>query len=188
MLAPSCFHQFADYPAVLPYKRSEDLFISNGRPELEPEARTVRGTFVKGLNENDVRLLDLFEGDVRISLRSPSHILIFAIRSIPARKSLCTLSDLWCHSPRPRYPQRPVRRTQKRLRPRTSYRWKLPNCPPLIPSPQQSRPRLTYMLAHCKTSARTSGYTKTSYGRMRGSGLETVRRRKITRKWTIVGR
>jgi len=32
--------------------------------DLEPEERTVRGTLVSGLTEEEVRLLDVFEGDV----------------------------------------------------------------------------------------------------------------------------
>ncbi|KAI0327843.1 hypothetical protein GY45DRAFT_1282989 [Cubamyces sp. BRFM 1775] len=53
----------ADYPAVLPYSKSRTLFIDSGREDLPPEERTVRGTFVRGLSNEDIALLDLFEGD-----------------------------------------------------------------------------------------------------------------------------
>ncbi|KAL1949438.1 hypothetical protein VTO73DRAFT_8319 [Trametes versicolor] len=55
--------QYADYPAVIPYSKSRSLFLDSGRGELSPEERTVRGTFVQGLNDRDVALLDLFEGN-----------------------------------------------------------------------------------------------------------------------------
>ncbi|KAI0710222.1 hypothetical protein C8Q76DRAFT_859136 [Earliella scabrosa] len=55
--------KFADYPAVLPYTKSKELFTSSGQAELTEEERTVRGTFVKGLTDSDIALLDLFEGD-----------------------------------------------------------------------------------------------------------------------------
>ena len=50
---------------MLPYTKSKELFISSGQADLREEERTVRGTFVKGLNDSDIALLDLFEGDVR---------------------------------------------------------------------------------------------------------------------------
>ncbi|KAI0833391.1 hypothetical protein BC628DRAFT_16836 [Trametes gibbosa] len=53
----------ADYPAVIPYSKSRALFEESGQCDLSPEDRTVRGTFVQGLNDRDVSLLDLFEGD-----------------------------------------------------------------------------------------------------------------------------
>ncbi|RPD61226.1 hypothetical protein L226DRAFT_560363 [Lentinus tigrinus ALCF2SS1-7] len=53
----------ADYPAVIPYTKSKELFASAGHADLSPEERTVRGTFVQGLNDQDIHLLDLFEGD-----------------------------------------------------------------------------------------------------------------------------
>ncbi|KAH9930083.1 uncharacterized protein B0H18DRAFT_995151 [Fomitopsis serialis] len=49
----------ADYPAVLPYSRSRELY----EHDLAPEERVVRGTLVKGLEEADIGLLDTFEGD-----------------------------------------------------------------------------------------------------------------------------
>ena len=58
--------QHADYPGVVPYSTSRQLFLGppNGH-EPTPEERTVRGTLVKGLNQKDIDLLDIFEGDVR---------------------------------------------------------------------------------------------------------------------------
>ena len=50
---------------MLPYTKSKELFTSSGQADLTAEERTVRGTFVKGLNDSDIALLDLFEGDVR---------------------------------------------------------------------------------------------------------------------------
>ena len=57
--------QLADYPGVIPYSKTRQLLQSHTRgTELPPEERTVRGTLVKGLGENDIALLDVFEGDV----------------------------------------------------------------------------------------------------------------------------
>jgi len=50
----------AVYPAIVPYSLSRFMFDR----DLEPEERTVRGTLVSGLTEEEVRLLDVFEGDV----------------------------------------------------------------------------------------------------------------------------
>jgi hypothetical protein len=33
--------------------------------KLTPEEKSVRGSLVTGLNESDMRLLDVYEGDVR---------------------------------------------------------------------------------------------------------------------------
>ncbi|EPS93525.1 hypothetical protein FOMPIDRAFT_1136034 [Fomitopsis schrenkii] len=49
----------ADYPAVLPYSRSRELY----EHDLSPEGRVVRGTLVTGLEEADIELLDIFEGN-----------------------------------------------------------------------------------------------------------------------------
>ena len=57
--------QFADYPGLLPYKRSRQLFAEAGHEEPPTDQRNVRGTLVIGLNDKDIALLDLFEGDVR---------------------------------------------------------------------------------------------------------------------------
>ena len=54
--------QYADYPAILPTERSKALL---GR-ELTSEENSVRGTLVSGLTAEDIALLDVFEGDVRI--------------------------------------------------------------------------------------------------------------------------
>ena len=62
-------HQDADYPAILPSGRSKALL---GR-ELTSEENSVRGTLVSGLTIEDVALLDVFEGDVRIYLTSRSY-------------------------------------------------------------------------------------------------------------------
>lgn len=56
------YEQFADYPAILPSKRSKTLL---GR-ELTQEENSVRGTLVTGFTLMDIRFLDVFEGDVRI--------------------------------------------------------------------------------------------------------------------------
>ena len=58
-------YQNADYPAVLPYEKSRELFLTSGHPEPSANERNVRGTLVIGLNDKDIALLDLFEGDVR---------------------------------------------------------------------------------------------------------------------------
>ncbi|PCH42564.1 hypothetical protein WOLCODRAFT_102363 [Wolfiporia cocos MD-104 SS10] len=63
----------ADYPAVVPYSKSRQLFGETGR-DLTPEERTVRGTLVTGLSKEDIELLDIFEGDVRTLYRS-SHCI-----------------------------------------------------------------------------------------------------------------
>lgn len=51
--------KFADYPGVIPYSRARELL---GK-DLEPEERLVRGTIVSGLCDQDIDLLDSFEGD-----------------------------------------------------------------------------------------------------------------------------
>ncbi|KAF8199547.1 hypothetical protein BJ912DRAFT_949375 [Pholiota molesta] len=49
----------ADYPGVLPFSRGEKLFSRT----LTREERSVRGTLVKGLTEEDMKYLDIFEGN-----------------------------------------------------------------------------------------------------------------------------
>lgn len=49
----------ADYPAIVPYSLSRSLFDR----DLEADERSVRGSLVSGLTNEDVRLLDDFEGD-----------------------------------------------------------------------------------------------------------------------------
>jgi hypothetical protein len=56
--------QYADYPAILPCERSKALL---GR-ELTPEENSIRGTLVTGFTNQDFMLLDVFEGNVRLSL------------------------------------------------------------------------------------------------------------------------
>ncbi|TFK45834.1 hypothetical protein OE88DRAFT_1739948 [Heliocybe sulcata] len=61
----------ADYPAVVPYERSQVFF---DKP-LEPEERSVRGTLVVGLNQLDMDLLDTFEADEYTRSTVPVHPL-----------------------------------------------------------------------------------------------------------------
>ncbi|KAI0028989.1 hypothetical protein K488DRAFT_57368 [Vararia minispora EC-137] len=49
----------ADYPGIVPYKRSKKLI---GR-ELSFDEKSVRGTLVSGLTASDMHLLDVFEGN-----------------------------------------------------------------------------------------------------------------------------
>ena len=58
------FTQYADYPAILPCERSKALL---GR-ELTPEENSIRGTLVTGFTKEDFMFLDVFEGNVRLSL------------------------------------------------------------------------------------------------------------------------
>ncbi|EJF64746.1 hypothetical protein BD309DRAFT_945513 [Dichomitus squalens] len=53
----------ADYPAVLPFEKSRELFLTSGHTEPPANELNVRGSLVTGLNDNDIALLDLFEGD-----------------------------------------------------------------------------------------------------------------------------
>ena len=46
---------------IVPYSTSRELF----NRELSSDERSVRGNLVKGLTEEDIFLLDGFEGDVR---------------------------------------------------------------------------------------------------------------------------
>ncbi|KAH7884324.1 hypothetical protein F5I97DRAFT_1812660 [Phlebopus sp. FC_14] len=48
-----------DYPGVVPYSQSRVMFDR----ELSLEERSVRGVLVIGLSDEDVRLLDIFEGN-----------------------------------------------------------------------------------------------------------------------------
>ncbi|EIM91234.1 uncharacterized protein STEHIDRAFT_50247 [Stereum hirsutum FP-91666 SS1] len=50
----------ADYPAVLPYEKSKELFERG----LSREEKSVRGTLVVGLTNKDIHFLDVFEGNV----------------------------------------------------------------------------------------------------------------------------
>ncbi|KAI5998882.1 hypothetical protein EDD15DRAFT_2161327 [Pisolithus albus] len=49
----------ADYPAIVPYSLSRSLFDH----DLDERKRSVRGSLISGLTDEDVRLLDVFEGD-----------------------------------------------------------------------------------------------------------------------------
>ncbi|KAG1743432.1 hypothetical protein EDB19DRAFT_1698454 [Suillus lakei] len=48
-----------DYPGILPYSQSREMFDH----DLNSEEKSVRGCLVTGLSEEDVRLLDVFEGN-----------------------------------------------------------------------------------------------------------------------------
>ncbi|KAG2035248.1 hypothetical protein BDR03DRAFT_993460 [Suillus americanus] len=48
-----------DYPGILPYSQSRAMFDR----DLNSEEKSVRGCLVTGLSDEDVRLLDVFEGD-----------------------------------------------------------------------------------------------------------------------------
>jgi len=48
-----------DYPGILPYSQSRVMFDH----DLNLEDRSVRGSLVTGLSKEDVRLLDIFEGN-----------------------------------------------------------------------------------------------------------------------------
>ena len=52
------------YPLVQPSKPVIIALHHKPSRDLQPDDRTVRGTLVRGLTENDVHLLDTFEGDV----------------------------------------------------------------------------------------------------------------------------
>ncbi|KAF8581075.1 PLP-dependent transferase [Ramaria rubella] len=75
-----------DYPAIVPYASSKDLF----KQELTQDERSVRGTAVIGLTEEDIRLLDIFEGDeyirqaVSVSLLEPFAPLLDSLNTVIA--------------------------------------------------------------------------------------------------------
>jgi hypothetical protein len=48
-----------DYPGILPYSQSREMFDH----DLNSEEKSVRGSLVTGLSDEDVRLLDIFEGN-----------------------------------------------------------------------------------------------------------------------------
>ena len=66
-----------DYPAIVPAGDGERIM---GRKLTEDEA-TVRGRLVTGLSAQDIRALDIFEGDVRSAIER----LIDARRSTAGR-------------------------------------------------------------------------------------------------------
>ncbi|KIJ57819.1 hypothetical protein HYDPIDRAFT_103800 [Hydnomerulius pinastri MD-312] len=49
----------ADYPGIVAYAQSRAMFDH----DLELEERCVRGSLVTGLSDDDIRLLDIFEGN-----------------------------------------------------------------------------------------------------------------------------
>jgi len=61
----------ADYPALLPYSKSQAMF----NRKLSPEEKSVRGSLVSGLSESDMRLLDIYEGDEYTRDLVPVHPL-----------------------------------------------------------------------------------------------------------------
>ncbi|KAG6335666.1 hypothetical protein ID866_3424 [Astraeus odoratus] len=61
----------ADYPALVPYSRSRSMFDR----DLEPDERSVKGSLVSGLLDEDVRLLDIFEGNEYVREVVPAHPL-----------------------------------------------------------------------------------------------------------------
>ena len=67
------FTQNADYPAILPCERSKALL---GR-ELTPEENSIRGTLVTGFTNQDFMFLDVFEGNVRLSLTLSLNLFFF---------------------------------------------------------------------------------------------------------------
>ncbi len=69
----TCSTQGADYPGILPCERSKALL---GR-KLTPEENCTRGTLVTGLTNQDIMLLDVFEGHVRLL----SLVLIFFVEN-----------------------------------------------------------------------------------------------------------
>ncbi|KAI6042508.1 hypothetical protein EDC04DRAFT_2658480 [Pisolithus marmoratus] len=68
----------ADYPAIVPYSLSRSLFDR----DLEEDERCVRGSLISGLTDEDVRLLDVFEGDASIKIAGVAfgHRLIISIK------------------------------------------------------------------------------------------------------------
>ena len=82
MLTVQPEHKFADYPGVLPYKRSKEMFSR----ELDSEERCVRGTIVKGLTDKDMMLLDVFEGIVSISQPATIAALMDELRNTGAKR------------------------------------------------------------------------------------------------------
>ncbi|KAF9243516.1 hypothetical protein BU15DRAFT_86460 [Melanogaster broomeanus] len=61
----------ADYPGIVPYSRSRAMFDH----DLELEDRCVRGSLVIGLSDEDIRLLDIFEGNEYTRERVLVHLL-----------------------------------------------------------------------------------------------------------------
>ncbi|KAL5504301.1 hypothetical protein ACEPAH_8375 [Sanghuangporus vaninii] len=60
-----------DYPGVVPYKKSRQLFDR----DLTPDERSVRGNLVIGLSEKDIEFLDVFEGDEYIREKTRVYTL-----------------------------------------------------------------------------------------------------------------
>lgn len=65
-LFKSHFLQWSDYPGVLPISRAKKLF----KRDLTQEEMCVRGILVTGLTDEDMEILDAFEGDVSCQIHS----------------------------------------------------------------------------------------------------------------------
>ncbi|KAG2149077.1 uncharacterized protein EDB93DRAFT_1143515 [Suillus bovinus] len=70
-----------DYPGILPYSQSRVMFDH----DLNPDEKSVRGSLVTGLSDEDVKLLDVFEGDQYTRELVPVYPLgpLVNIRDIP---------------------------------------------------------------------------------------------------------
>lgn len=64
------------YPAIVPYSLSRSMFDRN----LGPEEISVKGSLVSGLTNEEVRLLDVFEGDVSSNAVLNFGLLRFSLR------------------------------------------------------------------------------------------------------------
>ncbi|KDQ15803.1 hypothetical protein BOTBODRAFT_76654, partial [Botryobasidium botryosum FD-172 SS1] len=97
-----------DYPAIVPYEKSKALFPQ----DIAPDERCVRGVLVTGLSEEDIRLLDIFEGDeyvreeVQVKVLSPlepvgtaaPEMLLSPSEPLPAELSGGTAADAYIWS------------------------------------------------------------------------------------------
>jgi len=86
------YKQGCDYPAIVPYEKGKTLFDR----QLTQDERSVRGTVVMGLTEEDIRLLDVFEGDVRRKLfKFFSDLTSLIIGIYPGRCFCCSIGSLY---------------------------------------------------------------------------------------------
>ena len=156
--------QHADYPAVLPYRRSRDLYDHG----IAPEERVVRGTLVKGLEKADIELLDIFEGDVRDWFPSAGIYPDQYPRNTPERISPHTLLLPSSRSRHPRAP-RPYRwvrllpslLSMSSARPSQHRRTYGPNLYPSSRPPSGNMPT-SCAIVHTSGSARTLTVTRTT--------------------------
>ncbi|KAF8478307.1 hypothetical protein JB92DRAFT_2768827, partial [Gautieria morchelliformis] len=83
------YHQGCDYPAIVPYESAQSLF----QRDLTRDEISVRGTVVSGLTAEDIRLVDIFEGDeyarktVSVSPLSSFTPLLDSVQTIVAPES-----------------------------------------------------------------------------------------------------